>query len=188
MHLSRKEFIQKACMAGVCMCGFGSLAFSKDRSNSSTTSQTEQDDKQTLLQEWIAILLSNLSGELNNEEVRKIVKQNASVHYKNLKMDEMLATYVGNLDGFISFISEKWGWKVEYDKESKTIIADENKSYCVCPMVNQKDGIKSPAICYCSEGFAEKMFSTVAGTPASATVISSVLKGDKSCKYKIVLS
>ena len=100
-------------------------------------------------------------------------------------MDEMLSSYIGNLDGFISFISEKWDWIVEYDKESKTIIANENKSYCVCPMVNHKNGVKSSAICYCSEGFAEKMFTTVAGVKATAEVISSVIRGDKNCIYKI---
>lgn len=188
MPISRKEFIQKACIAGACMCGFGSIALAKEISNSNTPSSTLQDTNPTLQQEWIANLLNNISSALSPEEVQKIVKLNATVHYKNLKMDEMLSKYIGDIDGFISFISEKWGWKVEYNKETKTIIADENKSYCVCPMVNQNDGIKSKAICYCSEGFAEKMFSTIAGVPTSATVISSVIRGDKSCKYKIVLS
>lgn len=187
MTVSRKEFIQKACIAGACMCGFGSIALAKEISNNDTPSNTQQESAPILQQEWIATLLNNISSELNPEEVRKIVKLNATVHYKNLKMDEMLSKYIGDIDGFISFISEKWGWKVEYNKETKTIIADENKSYCVCPMVNQNDGIKSKAICYCSEGFAEKMFSTVACIPASAIVISSVIRGDKSCKYKITL-
>ena len=186
--VSRKEFIQKACIAGTCICGFGSIALTKEISSGNTPANTLQDTNPTLQQEWIANLLNNLSSELVSDEVRRIVKLNATVHYKNLKMDEMLSKYIGDLDGFINFISEKWGWKVEYNKETKTIVADENKNNCVCPMVNQNDGIKSKAICYCSEGFAEKMFSTIAGVPASATVISSVLRGDKSCKYKIVLS
>jgi predicted ArsR family transcriptional regulator len=65
--------------------------------------------------------------------------------------------------------------------------ADENKSYCVCPMVNRAEGIGSSVMCNCSEGFAEKMFSAVFGHPVKAQVISSVLKGNASCKYKITV-
>lgn len=182
MSLSRKEFIQKTCMASICFCGFGSIALAK---NNSTQHSSSEPSDQTIQQDWISNLLTNLSNNLSSDEVRRIVKSNSIVHYNNLKMDEMLSSYIGNLDGFISFISEKWDWIVEYDKESKTIIANENKSYCVCPMVNHKNGVKSSAICYCSEGFAEKMFTTVAGVKATAEVISSVIRGDKNCIYKI---
>jgi predicted hydrocarbon binding protein len=187
MSVNRKEFIQKACIAGACICGFGSIAIANEVSNSNIPSNTLQDTNPTLQQEWIANRLKNIDSELKPEQVRKIVKSMATVHYTSLKMDEMLSKYIGDIEGFIQFISEKWGWKVNYDKDTKTIIADENKSYCVCPMVNQKAEIRPSLICYCSEGFAEKMFSTVNGSPVKATVISSIIRGDKCCKYKIEL-
>lgn len=169
------------------MCGFGSLALSKNIEENQSIPISEQDTKLLLSQEWIASLLQNLNNNVDQEKVKKIVKANAIVHYRNLKMDDMLTNHIGNIEGFIDFISNEWGWKVEYNKETRTIIADESKPFCVCPMINQKNGVSSSAICYCSEGFAEKMFSTVAGVPASATVISSVLRGDKTCKYRIAL-
>jgi hypothetical protein len=186
MPISRKEFIQKACIAGVCMCGFGSLAMSK--TDEAENSNAKQEDNQTIQQAWIAGLLKNIENNLSNSEVHKIVKSNAIVHYNNLKMDEMLANYVGDIDGFINFISEKWGWKVEHNKESKIILANENKSYCVCPMIDQNSNYKSTSMCYCSEGFAELMFSKVANKQASAEVVSSVIRGDKNCIYKITFS
>jgi predicted hydrocarbon binding protein len=103
-------------------------------------------------------------------------------------MNDMLKDYIGSPEKFIDFITEKWDWKFEFDKASGILIADENKSYCVCPLVNHTDGIGSSVMCYCSEGFAEKMFSPVFGHPVKAEVISSVLKGDASCKYKITVN
>ena len=101
-------------------------------------------------------------------------------------MDEILKPFINDLDKFIEFLEKEWGWKVDYSQATRTIIANENKNYCVCPMINNDGKDKNPAICYCSEGFAEKMFSLVAGQPASANVISSIQKGDKNCIYKIV--
>jgi hypothetical protein len=100
-------------------------------------------------------------------------------------MDELLQPYIGDLESFHSFIEKKWGWKVDYRKEENYLVADENKNYCVCPMAdaNRKDQL--PILCYCSEGFAELMFSKVAGCPVQATVISSIRRGGKTCKYKI---
>ena len=141
--------------------------------------------KELLLQSWIAEILTNINSELGEVEIRKVMKSCASIHYNDLKMDDLLAGYVGNLEKFIAWIEENWGWKIEYDKSVKTLIADENKSNCVCPMVNHQKESVLPALCYCSEGFAEKMFSKVAGVPASATVLSSILRGAKSCRYKI---
>jgi predicted hydrocarbon binding protein len=100
-------------------------------------------------------------------------------------MDKVLAPYVGDIKKFIQFIGEKWDWKINYNPDSGVIIADENKTQCVCPMVNKEKGVRSSILCYCSEGFAEKMFSTVLGRTVKATVVSSILRGDKSCKYMI---
>jgi predicted hydrocarbon binding protein len=72
-------------------------------------------------------------------------------------------------------------------ENERIIIADENKDHCVCPMIDHTLH-NSPLMCHCSEGFAEKMFSKVTGEKANAVVISSILRGDKSCKYKIIFT
>jgi len=182
--LNRKEFLREACLSGICLCGFSALATAKDNAGNHESVPSTQDNNNALLQEWISVLLSNLNSGLDKEELRKTIKKSSIVHYNNLKMDEMLKDYENNLEKFIVFIEEKWGWKIEYNAQTKTIIANENKNYCVCPMVNKEKGISS-AICYCSEGFAEKMFSKVIGRTVNATVVSSIQRGDISCKYKI---
>ena len=185
MTVNKKDFLKKVCFSGACLCGFGSIAFSKEVDDSNEDKMQTQ--KLSLLQDWIASILLNVNDELDKGSARKLIKKTAGVHFENLKMDTLLAEYKGDLDKFTVFLREKWGWKVDYDKEKRILIADENKNYCVCPIAVHKKDKDSSAICYCSEGFAEKMFSLVSGKQAQAEVIASIRKGDTSCKYKIVL-
>ena len=187
MDIKRKDFLKKACMTGACFCGFGRTAFVNADESESNAKGSETDQAKHIIQSWTANLITNLSSEVDPETFRTLIKKNAVIHFNELKMDDVLKDYIGNPDKFIGFISEKWGWKIEFDKTSGILIADENKSYCVCPMVKQDEKIGSAVMCNCSEGFAEKMFSTVFGHPVKAEVISSVLKGDASCKYKITV-
>lgn len=188
MAINRKDFLKKACLTGVCFCGFASLAYADADENESGSSKSGTDQEKHLIQGWTASLLMNLGSELEPATLKNLIKRNAIIHFNELKMNNMLMDYIGNPDKFIAFISEKWGWKIEFDKSTGILIADENKSYCVCPMVNQSEGIGSSVMCNCSEGFAERMFSTVFGQPVKAEVVSSVLKGDASCKYKVTIT
>jgi hypothetical protein len=183
--MKRKEFISKACLSGACMCGFGSLLSAGNGSAGMLHSGKDESDRQAMMQAWIAQLLSNIGSSLDEKSIRKIMKNCAEVHYNDLGMKAILAGYTGNLGSFIKFLEEKWGWKISWDADTKTLIADENKNYCVCPMMNQEKGLKSPVLCYCSEGFAEKMFGAVTGGSVTATVVSSIQRGDKSCRYKV---
>lgn len=188
MAINRKDFLKKACITGACFCGLGRIAFADAGENKSGASDSEPDAGNHLIQGWTANLLANLGSEMEPEKLRNLIRKNAVIHFNELKMNDMLKEYIGNPDKFIDFISEKWNWKIEFDKTAGILVADENKSYCVCPMVNQAESIGSAVMCNCSEGFAEKMFSTVFGHPVKAEVVSSVLKGNTSCKYKITVS
>jgi hypothetical protein len=185
MTITRKDFFKKACLTGACFCGFSSLAFSAKNNTLLGTSTEEEDKRLILVQEYLGGLLLNMQENMSEEENRKAIKKLALVHYNQLNMDEFLKPYENNLDGFIGFIGKEWSWKVTYDKSTQIILADENKSYCVCPMINHKAGIKPGALCYCSEGFAERMFSKVVGHPVKASVISSIHRGNDRCIYKI---
>ncbi|MBN1953131.1 MAG: hypothetical protein JW801_18140 [Bacteroidales bacterium] len=182
--MDRKNFFKAACISGACLCGFSSIALS---ANTNTPAADEPENKPLeLVHSWTAALLANMSSGLDEEEKRKVLKSCALVHYQNLNMDEVLAPFAGDLEKFIVYLEENWGWKVDYDPATKTLLANENKNFCVCPMINTKYAGDKSALCYCSEGFAEKMFSVVAGVPASATVASSIHRGDEVCVYRVV--
>ncbi|MBN2609969.1 MAG: hypothetical protein JXB00_00270 [Bacteroidales bacterium] len=185
MKTNRKNFIKSGCMAGAALCCLGTISLG---AKAKEHGQSEQEQPQPLLQQdYIIKLIAGLSAGLEDEEIRKLMKNCAIVHYKNLNMDKVLEEHIGNTEGFLNFLSEKWGWKIDYNIDSGIIIADENKNYCVCPMMNHNNGDIPPTVCYCSEGFAELMFSAVFKHPVKATVISSVIRGNESCKYKIEL-
>jgi hypothetical protein len=135
--------------------------------------------------EWLSTLLAALDANLPPETKAALLQGCAAAHYRSINMDELVSQYRGNVEGFLQFLSEKWRWKVVYDQEAQIITADENKSTCVCPLVQRGLGIASPALCYCSVGFAERMFSDVVERPVKAQVTSSILRGDKSCVYTI---
>lgn len=105
------------------------------------------------------------------------------VHFHANRMEELLAPLKGDLDGFLAFLSREWGWVITQCGEK--ILVDENKDFCVCPLCQAQ---KMPLLlCNCSEGFAERMFLYILNRPVRATVIASILRGDKSCKYEIFL-
>lgn len=185
-NISRKDFFKKACCTGVCLCGFSSIALANSKIGSLDSDNESQDNKKDLHQEWFSILLSNISNELDENEKRKILKSCAYVHYNDLDMNNVLAPYKYDLDKFIHFLESEWDWKVNYNRTTKVLIADENKNYCVCPIVNNSQKSDLSSMCYCSEGFAELMFSYITGESASATVISSIHRGDDRCIYRIV--
>lgn len=188
MNTNRRNFVKKACISGACLCGFGSM-LAQGANSKGTTDIAESDDRNTkFMQDWISTLLLNIDENTSQEECRKMMKPCAVAHYNFLEMDTVLAPYVGDINKFIQFIGEKWDWKIDFDPVSGVIIADENKAQCVCPMVNQGKGVRSSILCYCSEGFAEKMFSEVVGHSIKAEVISSIHRGNQSCKYQIELS
>lgn len=178
--MDRKRFLKKSCMAGACFCGFGALTL-----NAAEKITAEQESSNPVAQRWLISLLENLGENIDEKELRRIVKMSAVTHYDHMKMDELLTGYTGNLRKFIGFLEKEWNWKVDYDEASGVITADENKAYCVCPVLDKATMSGSRVICYCSEGFAELMFSRVAGVQVSAQVTSSVRRGDRSCVYRI---
>lgn len=184
---TRKEFIKKACLTGACFCGFTSLGLKASASGAVAVEAQPDDKKLKMMQDWISNLLLNIDENAGDEECRKIMKPCAMAHYNYLKMDNVLAPYKGDIEKFNAFISGEWVWKVNYDKEKGIILADENKSYCVCPMVNKEKGVRSSILCYCSEGFAEKMFSTVIGHPVKAKIVSSIHRGNERCIYEVTI-
>lgn len=125
---------------------------------------------------------------VQEDEAKKMFRSCSCYHYNVNKMDELLVDYIGNLDEFIKFLTSEWGWIISFDNEKGIILADENKDYCVCPIVAEADGKKvSDKLCYCSEGFAEKLFSKVLESKVEVRIVSSILRGDKNCVYEILI-
>lgn len=134
--------------------------------------------------EWIAGLLTALPTQVSQETVAALLTECAEVHYRQGNTDAFIAPYIGKLDAFLQALAEQWRWKIDYNPATRTITADENKPFCVCPLVQHYPQMPA-TLCHCSERFGEKMFSAVVEAPVEATVLHSILRGDPSCVYQI---
>lgn len=184
MDKSRRLILKKACFCGIGACGIGVAGCSQQLGGSGGQPQVQEN---MLPYKWIAALLPSIDANTSSDSAREIIKDCATAHYDHLQMDKTVARFEGKLEDFLEFITTEWGWIIEYSRQDGVIVIDENKDVCVCPLVYKDIGIKSPSLCYCSEGFAEKMFSAVVGFPVRAEVTESILRGAKSCKYRVDL-
>ena len=121
-----------------------------------------------------------------SEPISAILRQCSVFHYQMLDMDRVLEPYIGDTEAFFGFLTQSWGWIITVEEGGRVVYADENKDTCVCPM---KEGFGERGdlwnLCYCSEGFAERMFARVYGRPVRARVIRSVIRDGQSCVYRI---
>lgn len=182
---TRRDFFKSACMSGICLCGFSSLAQGKVMNALDALEGAPDNEGGKMFLRWITEVLGNLDANLPKDEIRKIVKSASIADHISLGMDEVLAPYKGKLDEFVKFLEKEWGWKISFEDNKRVIIADEDKPVCVCPLVRNAEGRKFPALCYCSEGFAERMFSVACAKQVHATVVSSIQWGDERCVYRI---
>ena len=137
-----------------------------------------------IIHDWLAVLVEEVAAKGTSTDNGESLKRCAGAHYKAIHMEEQIRDLKGNLPGFIDFLRRKMDWIVEHDESARTIIANENKPDCVCPLY--REGLlSSPALCECSRGFAEEMFKYVIGTKVEASVVESVLRKGTHCIYKI---
>jgi len=183
MNTNRRCFLRTACLSGLCACTTGSVAADTD----TPTPNADAPAADPMPYKWIAALLPGLSKLATRQEAKEILKGCSTAHYVHLGMDGVIAPFKGKLDDFLTHLTQAWGWKINYDREARVILIDEAKSKCVCPLVQDASHKGLSILCDCSEGFAEKMFSSVVGHPVQASVTASILRGASSCQYRITL-
>ncbi len=136
---------------------------------------------------WLGQLFNELNALAPDEVKKRIMRGCAQAHYRQLNMHQVIAPYQGDLERFLQFLEHTWDWKITISQDGSTILADENKPECVCPLVQSALIEHQTLLCHCSEGFAEQMFSSVVGQPVEATVLRSIMRGDPSCVYQVRL-
>ena len=143
---------------------------------------TELDKK--IIHDWLTVLVGEVAAKDVPTDDSGTLKRCASAHYKAIHMEESIKDLKGNLSGFFDFLQSKMNWIVEHDQNTRTIIANENKPDCVCPLY--REGLlENPALCECSRGFAEEMFKYIIGKKVEASIVESVLRKGTRCIYKI---
>lgn len=142
---------------------------------------------QNFSMEWLRELLNSIEKNCSQEKCALLLDSCGECHYKSL--EPMLERYVGDLEGFIDFMSKEHGQVIKPDRIQNIILVDENKDHCVCPITQSiKGGEVSPVLCHCSSSMTEKMISKIIGKKVKSKVVASILRGDRSCVYEIDLN
>jgi len=136
--------------------------------------------------EWTRALLNRVE-KCGADCAVSLLEDCAQLHYQVNDMDTCLEQYIGDLDGFIGYLTHSYQWIVNYSDDKKKLLVDENKDYCVCPVAKEMDFDVSPVLCHCSENYARRMFSKVLGKEVTVRVLRSILRDGKSCIYEITL-
>jgi effector-binding domain-containing protein len=78
--------------------------------------------------------------------------------------------------------------KKAYDK-AKTE-EERRKAYCFCPLIKNhlEDEDLSDSFCYCSSGWERRQWEEILGEKVKVEVVKSLLKGDRECQFKVVVS
>lgn len=187
---NRRDFL-KACACTACLCGFGSVFKLMAGDNVTpngehNVSKSEAERSESFAQYWITELLESLDENvLTESQLRVIIKKASQAHHDFMNVSEMTKPYINKPEEFLDFLQNEWGWEVKDNKSERMLIVNEKKPFCVCPLLKNASEKLYPTLCYCSEGFAEKMFSLVYNHPVSVMVAASVQRGDPSCIYLV---
>ena len=180
----RRSFVKRG-LAGVCAFGcVPGLSGPDDRDSLETADRPQDSD--AVPRKWIAALAASLAVG-DPEEARRLLKACSAAHWEHLAMPAAVERFRGNVPAFQDFLRSEWGWIIEYDTDTGVIEVNENKSDCVCPLVSGERAHEMGVLCYCSEGFAERLFGAVAGGGVRAEVRESILRGGHRCRYRIQL-
>lgn len=182
MTTDRRSFVKTGCLAGLCACLGGPAAADE----AGAAAQAGEPKPPAMPQKWIVAVLPALAA-MDREQAKRVLKSGAPAHFDHLNMTATVERYRGKMDEFLDYLRREWDWVVAYDRDHGVIDIDENKSACVCPLVPKDHAADLGVLCYCSEGFAEKLFAAVAGAPVRAEVVASIRRGQKSCQYRIEL-
>lgn len=137
-----------------------------------------------MIEDWIACY--RCKKALNEPLDSEILSECSEIHYLHLGMDQILEPYIGNMEGFIDMISKSWGWSFELiqTEEKGHIFIDEQKDYCVCPLV-LSSAILSRDLCECSRAFNKRMFERVIGKEVEVSLGHTYIRDKKSCQYHV---
>ena len=125
------------------------------------------------------------NGAADQIDIRDAMRHCSRVCYDKNGFDDIIRE--GDLNGFLKTAREDFGWGVEASADGKTYVIHENNTNCLCPMVRACKGKMATSLCTCTETELERMFVRAYGGAVKATVTEAILRGDKSCVYRIEL-
>ena len=191
--MDRRSFIRKACRAGagsafiLAAPGAGSgraedlpaVVSAAETAAKAAREACERDRK--FSREWILNVVGNLEGKLD-EASRTPVLEECGRACARKGAVKAAAAHKGDVDGLLNVLR---GWigegNARRDGDTVTLVYER----CYCPNLSSFEGAVPRSYCECSRGWVKEMFETAAGRPCDVTLVSSIRRGDKECRFVV---
>ena len=138
-----------------------------------------------LTEKWICTLMAGLDEHADKEMLAKVLEQcgRQCQSASFIKKARSIYEKSENLGDFL----DKFGKVYKHlHREGDSVYLVYPK--CYCPMVCKIPAGKLSAVyCNCSCGWAKALFEGALKKPVEVTLMKSIKRGDKECKFKIVL-
>ncbi|UCF58654.1 MAG: hypothetical protein JSV15_06230 [Candidatus Bathyarchaeota archaeon] len=137
------------------------------------------------VERWIACLMAGLDEYVDEETRAKLLEQcgRQCISQSFIKKAQGIYQKSENIDEFLN----------KFGKVYKHLHREGDKVYvvypkCYCSFVGKiPRGKLSATYCNCSRGWAKALFEGALGKPVDVIIEESIVKGDKQCKFRIVL-
>jgi len=200
--MNRKEFLMGIGEFCACSCVCALAASLGEASAQDSTKQIPKrprnDERIEFAERWAVRFLDVLDAELDAPTRKRIMMANGKACLLSWQKatNQKKRTEPVSLESFAKQVKEK-GLK-DYQIEGNVIYFQFNAAaetgspsppnHCLCPMVETKPAGLSPTYCLCSLGYVREMHEQIFKKPVQADLLTSVLRGDPRCKFKITVS
>jgi len=137
------------------------------------------------MEKWITCLIAGLDGHVDEEARAKVLEQCGRQCQSEsfIKKARNIYQKSENVDDFL----DKFGQVYKHlHREGDSVYIIYPK--CYCSFVNKIPvGKLSATYCNCSRGWAKALFEGALGRPVEVVMEESIVKGDKQCKFRIIL-
>jgi len=208
--MNRKEFLTGVGKACACSCVYALAASLGSVNAQDSTRQTVEkpegepvkkprsQERIEFAEKWAVRFFDVLDAHLDEPTRKKIMMANgkACLLAWQKETNQKLRAEPVTLERFAKWVKEKGS--PDYQMEGNVIHyqylsaaetglpAPEN--HCLCPMVETDPSGLSHTYCFCSLGYVKEMHEQMFKRPVEVELLSSVLRGDPRCKFKITVA
>ena len=132
---------------------------------------------------WAQNICTDLEKEMDDETIKSI-RMDCACGPDAGKINSLKKLYLScsSMEAFAEkATSMKQGYEMNYEGESLYLVYPE----CYCSCVKRVDKLLSKTWCYCTLGYAKKMFESIFDRPVEVELLGSIKMGDKRCIIKI---
>jgi hypothetical protein len=145
---------------------------------------------------WAKRFFDVLDANLDEPTRVRLMRANGRACYEGWLKDGPDKPQRLSLEAFIEKV-HAWGGDTCIRREGDTVffnyIQNPNglkvaDGYCLCPLVETGPAGLSGTYCHCSVGYVEDMFERMAGRPVKVSLLESLKRGGKGCRFRIDLA